>query len=303
MLTSKLEVLLDLGPHPDETVVNKTVKELKSLDGVKEAIFKDGAVMVETVLPSTMVVDIISRVSGKRAVLQGFGETQSAVAMISNQSCGKHIMGVVRFQQTEQGPLVADVCIDGLTPGEHGLHVHDTGDLSEGCKSIGGHFNPHKSPHGGPLDPPEKRHAGDLGNIIADDTGRATFRILDNVLKVSDIVGRSIAVTSQCDDMGRGSSPLSKVNGDSGEPIACGIIARSAGIFQNPKRICACDGVVVWDEKDRPLAGKGRRQCCVKDSDVKQCYEERERLLAKLQDEPAPGPTVLELGGLEFSAL
>ncbi|CAF4942867.1 unnamed protein product [Pieris macdunnoughi] len=257
----ELEVLLELGPKPDEKAIEKTLKELKSLDGVQEAIFKDGAVMVETVLPSAIIVDIVSKTYGKRAVLQGFGETQSAVAMVSNQCGGTKVMGVVRFQQTDQGPLVADGSIDGLSPGQHGLHVHDMGDISEGCKSIGVHFNPHKSNHGSPLDPPDRRHAGDLGNIVADENGRATFRILDNILKVWDIVGRSIAVTSQPDDLGRGSSPLSKENGNSGEPIACGIIARSAGIFQNPKRICACDGVVVWDERDRPLAGKGRR-CC-----------------------------------------
>lgn len=41
--------------------------------------------------------------------------------------------------------------------------------------------------------------------------------------------------------------------------LACGIIARSAGLFQNSKRICACDGVVVWDERDVPVAGAGRQ--------------------------------------------
>lgn len=40
--------------------------------------------------------------------------------------------------------------------------------------------------------------------------------------------------------------------------LVCGIIARSAGLFQNPKQICACDGVTLWEERDRPIAGKGR---------------------------------------------
>lgn len=40
--------------------------------------------------------------------------------------------------------------------------------------------------------------------------------------------------------------------------LACGIIARSAGIFQNFKRICACDGVTIWDEREKPLAGGSR---------------------------------------------
>lgn len=41
--------------------------------------------------------------------------------------------------------------------------------------------------------------------------------------------------------------------------LACGIIARSAGMFENSKRICACDGVTLWDERDKPLAGPSRR--------------------------------------------
>ncbi|XP_050556730.1 copper chaperone for superoxide dismutase-like isoform X2 [Spodoptera frugiperda] len=211
MLMSKLEVLVDFGPKPDEVVLNKTLAELKSQEGVKDAVYKEGAILVETALPSTQVLEMVSKTSGKRAVLQGFGETQSAVAMISSQSCCKikrQVLGVIRFQQTEEGALVADGSIDGLPAGMHGVHVHTAGDLSQ----------------------------------------------------VWDIIGRSVAVTERKDDLGRGCSPSSKIDGDSGTPIACGIIARSAGVFQNPKRICACDGVVVWDERDRPLAGKGRRE-------------------------------------------
>ncbi|CAH2064689.1 unnamed protein product, partial [Iphiclides podalirius] len=272
MLTSKLEVLVEFGPKIDQQLLDKTLNELKSYDGVTEAIFKDGAIMVETTLPSTVVVDLVTRTSGKRAVLQGFGDMQSAVSMVSSQSCCKGgVMGVIRFQQSPEGPLVADGCIDGLTPGLHGLHVHEAGDLSQGCKSIGGHYNP----SGSRPFPEERRHAGDLGNVVADESGRATFRIVDEVLKVWDIIGRSVAVTGGCDDLGKGSVAASKVNCDSGPPVACGIIARSAGVFQNPKRICACDGVVVWDERDRPLAGRGRREkeCCQKEKEngIKRC--------------------------------
>lgn len=30
--------------------------------------------------------------------------------------------------------------------------------------------------------------------------------------------------------------------------LMCGIIARSAGLFQNTKKVCTCDGVTIWDE-------------------------------------------------------
>ncbi|KAM3955248.1 copper chaperone for superoxide dismutase [Aphomia sociella] len=275
MVTSKLEVLVDFGGKPEQKLLDKTLSELKSHDGVKEAVYKNGAIMVETTLPNATVLDIVARTSGKRTVLQGFGDTQSAVAMVTSQSCcSAKVVGVVRFQQSSDGALVADGSVDGLATGPHGLHVHDVGDLSRGCQSIGEHFNPYNSPHGGPNDPKELRHAGDLGNIIADENGRATFRIQDNLLKIWDIIGRSVAITERGDDLGRGTCPDSKVNGDSGKPIACGIIARSAGVFQNPKRICACDGVVVWDERDKPLAGKGRREgCCQKEKSGGCCQD------------------------------
>lgn len=37
--------------------------------------------------------------------------------------------------------------------------------------------------------------------------------------------------------------------------LSCGIIARASGLFQNTKKICACDGVTLWDERDRSVTG------------------------------------------------
>lgn len=42
--------------------------------------------------------------------------------------------------------------------------------------------------------------------------------------------------------------------------IVCGIIARSSGLFENNKKICACDGVTLWEERNVPLAGPGRQE-------------------------------------------
>ena len=40
--------------------------------------------------------------------------------------------------------------VSGLSPGLHGFHVHANGDLSNGCKAAGGHFNPFSRSHGAP---------------------------------------------------------------------------------------------------------------------------------------------------------
>lgn len=41
--------------------------------------------------------------------------------------------GVVRMVQVDHELCVIDGTIDGLSPGPHGLHVHECGDLSKGC--------------------------------------------------------------------------------------------------------------------------------------------------------------------------
>ncbi|XP_028842040.1 copper chaperone for superoxide dismutase [Denticeps clupeoides] len=214
-------------------------------------------VLVESSLTSREVQDVIER-TGRRAVLKGVGGREQdlgvAVAMLSG---GGVVQGVVRFLQLSEGRCLVDGTIDGLKPGPHGLHVHELGDLTRGCLSCGDHFNPHGKVHGAPED--SERHVGDLGNVLAGADGRASFRLEDTQLKVWDVIGRSLVVDSGEDDLGRGGHPLSSVTGNSGDRLACGIIARSSGLFQNPKQMCACDGVTIWEERDRPVAGKGRK--------------------------------------------
>ncbi|MBM3791898.1 MAG: superoxide dismutase family protein, partial [Acidobacteria bacterium] len=79
---------------------------------------------------------------------------------------GSQVHGIVTF--TKEGDRVRVVAdIEGLTPGDHGFHIHEYGDCSAAdATSAGGHFNPGMHAHGGPAD--QTRHAGDLGNITAD---------------------------------------------------------------------------------------------------------------------------------------
>lgn len=82
---------------------------------------------------------------------------------------------------------------------------------------------------------------GNLGEIQARSDGRAEFRLEDNMINLSDVIGRALVITEGM-----------KNNIPFGRRLACGIIARSSGLFQNPKTICACDGVSIWDERQSP---------------------------------------------------
>uniref|UniRef100_A0A1A8N827 Superoxide dismutase copper chaperone n=1 Tax=Nothobranchius rachovii TaxID=451742 RepID=A0A1A8N827_9TELE len=252
---TKLEFAVQMTCESCAQQVRTALEEKPGVKSVHIDVGKE-EVLVESVLTSVEVQALIES-TGRRAVLKGIGGSEkdlgAAVAMLSGAGS---IQGVVRFLQLSEHHCVIDGTIDGLEPGAHGLHVHALGDLTQDCLSCGEHYNPFGKQHGGPGD--DERHVGDLGNIVAGPDKRASFRLEDRQLKVWDVIGRSLVVDSGEDDLGRGGHPSSRETGNSGERLACGIIARSAGLFQNSKKICACDGVTLWEERDRPIAGTGR---------------------------------------------
>ncbi|KAL1140268.1 hypothetical protein AAG570_000200 [Ranatra chinensis] len=116
--------------------------------------------------------------------------------------------------------------IERLQPNkEHGFHIHEKGDLSSGCASAAGHFNPHQKHHGGPSD--TERHVGDLGNIAADASGVAMFTIQDNLISLvgeHSVLGRAIVVHADKDDFGKGGFTDSLTTGHAGSRVGCGVI-------------------------------------------------------------------------------
>lgn len=141
-----------------------------------------------------------------------------AQAASTQPSWGKP-MGTVTF--TQKGDKVrVQANITGLQPGEHGFHIHDKGDLSApDFSSAGPHYNPEGHKHAGPKD--QSRHAGDLGNLTADASGKATLDI--NVSEISvggenNIVGKSVIVHAKADDL------KTDPSGNSGGRAGAGVI-------------------------------------------------------------------------------
>jgi Cu-Zn family superoxide dismutase len=136
---------------------------------------------------------------------------------------GSRVEGVIAFEEGSDGVRLRGR-VTGLTPGLHGFHIHEFGDLSDPKgESAGGHFNPHGHRHGGPDD--EERHAGDLGNIKANEQGVAEVDIRARGLKLHFVIGRALVVHAGEDDF------KTQPTGDAGARAAVGVIgiAKSVG--------------------------------------------------------------------------
>jgi len=134
-------------------------------------------------------------------------------------TAGNNVKGTVTFTADAGGVrVVAD--LSGLTPGEHGFHIHEKGDCSApDGSSAGGHFNPTGAPHGGP--DAAQHHVGDLGNITADQAGKARMDKVFSYLTMegtNSFVGRSVVVHSGKDDF------TSQPAGNAGARLTCGVI-------------------------------------------------------------------------------
>jgi Cu-Zn family superoxide dismutase len=128
---------------------------------------------------------------------------------------GSKVGGVLTLVATDKGVHVTGK-VTGLTPGDHGFHIHEFGDLSSADgTAAGGHYNPDGHMHGGP-DSKEK-HAGDLGNIKANNDGVAMVDVKTDA-KLHFIIGRAFVVHAKADDL------KTQPTGDAGGRVALGLI-------------------------------------------------------------------------------
>src|SRR3954447_16833357 len=104
-----------------------------------------------------------------------------AMATLDSTS-GSTAKGTVHFQNLgdEGVEVVAD--LTGVPPGVHGFHVHENGDCGNNGQAAGGHFNPMNMPHAAP--DAASHHAGDFGNVTADEKGEVHARFNTHSLSV-----------------------------------------------------------------------------------------------------------------------
>lgn len=106
-------------------------------------------------------------------------------------------------------------------PQPRAVHIHQFGDLSRGCDSTGGHYNPYGVDH--------PNHPGDFGNFEPQQGKISTLIEAEATLfgRLS-VMGRAVVVHEQIDDLGRGGDAGSLLHGNAGKRLGCCIIGISS---------------------------------------------------------------------------
>jgi len=197
--------------------------KLEPLDGVK-SVDVSLENQVVRILGSTTVKDLTAALaeSGRKARLigQGLPENFTLSAAVAEFK-GPQIHGVVRLAQVSMELLRVEASFSGLPQGSVGWSINEYGDLTRGAASTGPIFS---------------GSVGDLGVLEVNNEGVAEFSGTKEKLQVRDLIGRALVVYGDTDKSKSG--------------ITAAVIARSAGVGENYKKLCLCDGTVIWESSN-----------------------------------------------------
>lgn len=215
--TTKVEFAVKIkGSECVDKIKNQLIQQAKLSESSINSIIDDNEarIVINSDKPWVELHEVIES-CGLQSALVGFSD-QSAVGII-DKGDSTNIKGVLRFCSIpNKKGIVIDGVVDGLDKyKDHFVSIYEYGDISDGCENLGDVYKNAKY------------------DSKSNDIGRLTIRTIDNNLSIPELIGRGVCISDS-----------------QNEKMACGVISRSAGIFQNYKRICVCSGKVLWDERD-----------------------------------------------------
>ncbi|AKB18164.1 Superoxide dismutase [Cu-Zn] precursor [Methanosarcina sp. WWM596] len=150
--------------------------------------------------------------------------TDSAAAVLKDANGST--VGFATFTEDAFGMVRIQVFASNLTPGLHGIHIHDKANCTgPSFASAGGHYNPLGKEHG--LDNPKGPHAGDLPNFFVGQDGTGYMDVTTNLVTLSPgkttlfpANGTSLVIHADPDDQ------FTDPSGNSGARIVCGVIEK-----------------------------------------------------------------------------
>ena len=129
---------------------------------------------------------------------------------------------------------IIDLSIRGLIPGKYYATVREAGDISLGPESTGSVWESAQARREGST----SKARGIWGTLDIGKSGMGSM-FLDKPIQVWELIGRGIVVS------GKEDGPFDKEDVNT----LVGVVARSAGVWENDKTVCSCSGKTVWEER------------------------------------------------------
>lgn len=242
-MTKSFEIVFNV-PLECESCVESVSKVLKPINGIShfDIDLKENLVTTEGSIPPSEIVKAIQS-TGRDAIIRGTGKPNSAAVCIlesfDEKDYQQPVKGLARIVSVGDNDIVVDLTVNGLVKGTYYPSIRSSGNLSLGALSTGRLFYE--------LAPVDVETPSDSSTIINSlgafeaiktSSGSSLFSghgFLEANLSINDLIGRSII--------------LSKLKNEVAPDSLCGVIARSAGVWENDKQVCSCSGKTVWQER------------------------------------------------------
>ena len=141
---------------------------------------------------------------------------------------------MARMVQVAANLTIVDLSIRGLSAGTYYATVREAGDISQGPESTGAVWESAQARREGTSGSAK----GIWGTMEIGKSGVGSV-FLDKPIQIWELIGRSIVVSRKQE------GGFDKEDMDT----LVGVIARSAGVWENDKTVCSCSGKTVWDER------------------------------------------------------
>uniref|UniRef100_A0A060T1A1 Superoxide dismutase 1 copper chaperone n=1 Tax=Blastobotrys adeninivorans TaxID=409370 RepID=A0A060T1A1_BLAAD len=204
--------------------VTTALKTLERVDNVECDLGKQLVSVTGSAPPSAVVTAI--QAIGRDAIVRGTGLPNSAAVAILESHAPEDqkapVKGLARIVAVSPTQALFDITLNGLPKGTYYPSVRVGGNIFEGAKTCGALYQ-------------------ELGTVeVGEDGSGQTF--VKRPISITELIGRGLIVSDHA----------SKIADNS----LVGVIARSAGVWQNDKTVCSCSGKTVWEERQDQV-GRG----------------------------------------------
>jgi len=222
-------------PMTCDSCVTELSQVLKNINGISkvDANLEKQIVAVQGNTAPSVIVNAI-QATGRDAILRGSGAPNSAAVCIletHSSTVKDQVRGLARMVQVSPSMTIIDLSLHSVSPGKYFATIRKAGNISEGPESTGDVWEAHTAREGG-------KSRGILGTLEISKSGIGTV-FVDKPVQIWELIGRSLVVSKV--EKGR----FSKEDPDT----LVGVIARSAGVWDNDKSVCSCTGKTVWEER------------------------------------------------------